>query len=173
MEGGMLFDIENYRHCFSTKENEAYFWHGRTNGIGGQLNAQRIAKEHNGKTLEMKVYEHLRELEKFGVDYDEDFGIIYTGDDPDFWDKCSKAFAEQASGDIHVIEGTDKRKFSDGRTVSEEEFTGSVYRTVEYPALANKEKVNSITSIDAYSGKETGKVERFDREVSEDFGMSL
>ncbi|MDR3113084.1 MAG: hypothetical protein LBU09_01775 [Endomicrobium sp.] len=111
----------------------------------------------------MAIHSHLGELEKIGVNSDEIRGVHYTGDDPDFWDKCSKAFAEQASGDIHVIEGTDKR------TLVKE----CTYNRIEHPALVNDSKVNSITSIDAYSGKETGKVERFDREISEDFGMSL
>jgi hypothetical protein len=109
--------------------------------------------------------EHIDNLKEVGLNFDAERNeLYYIGDDTKFWDKCSKAFAEQASGDVHVIEGTDPRP---------PELEECTYNRIEHPALANKEKVNSITSIDAYSGNETGKVERFDREVSRDFEMSF
>ena len=63
----MYFDVDAHRGCFNTKPNEAYFWHGHTNGCGGQNNAMNIATANNGKTLEMCMIENRDELEKAGV----------------------------------------------------------------------------------------------------------
>ena len=69
----MDFNIKEYAHCFETAPDEAYFWHGQTNGIGGQLNALNIAEERGGKTLEMCMFEHREELKQAGVNFDVEF----------------------------------------------------------------------------------------------------
>lgn len=51
----MYFDIDAHKDCFKTNSDEAYFWHGRTNGCGGQDVAMDIASANSGKTLEMCI----------------------------------------------------------------------------------------------------------------------
>lgn len=163
----MYFDIDAHKGCFSTKPDEAYFWHGRSNGCGGQHNAMEIARENNGKTLEMCMLEHREQLQYAGVvfvDKDKDkVSIDYNGNLSEanqFWDDCSKAFAEQASGNIHVIDGFDPRQ--NGQLECD---YPSVYNRIEYPALAQNPNVNSITHIDPFTQQPT-KVESFDRQFS-------
>ena len=164
----MDFDINKYAHCFATKPNEAFFWHGRTtdeNGIahGGPDNAASIASANNGKTLEMCMLANRKELEGAGVAfndyYDEDGFLIGTDisvpgstqSQQSFWDACSKSFAEQASGDVHVIEGTDNRP--DGTPEAKFPHT---YNRIERPVLEeslDSEKVIGIIPINANGGK--------------------
>ncbi len=159
----MYFDVDAHRDCFKTNENEAYFWHGRTNGCGGQDVAMDIASKNNGKTLEMCMLDHRDKLEQSGVEFfgrpDGTVEIFYGSNQEEsnkFWEDCSKSFAEQASGDIHVVEGIDPRP--NGQ--SEKDFP-SVYNRIEHPALEQNPQVNSITKIDPYTRNETG-CETFD-----------
>lgn len=154
----MYFNIDEHKDCFKTDENEAYFWHGQTDGVGGQDNAMQIASENGGKTLEMCMLEHRDELEQAGVIFDErDDGIyIKYGETEDetnkFWEDCSRSFAEQASGDVHVIEGSDPRP--NGQ--SEQDYP-NVYNRVEHPTLEDNPNVNQIQGIDPKTREETGK----------------
>lgn len=165
----MFFDIDAHRWCFATSPGEAYFWHGLTNGCGGQYVAMDIAKENNGKTLEMCMIEHRDQLEQAGVQFlnrpDGTVEIFYGTNQQeceDFWSNCSKAFADQASGDVHVIEGADLRP--NGQSESE---YPSVYNRIEHPALEQNQQVNSITQIDPYTRSQTG-YESFDTHKSND-----
>lgn len=162
----MYFDVDAHRGCFKTNPNEAYFWHGLTDGCGGPENANNIAGK-NGKTLERCMLDHRDELEKAGVRFkdnnDKTVSIDYgntIGESKQFWEDCSKSFAEQASGNVHVIEGTDSRP--NGQ--SEKDYP-SVYNCVEYPALVQNQNVTSITHIDPATRQQTG-VEVFNRQRS-------
>ena len=163
----MYFDINAHRDCFKTNKDEAYFWHGRTNGCGGQDIAMDVAAENNGKTLEMCMLDHRDELTQAGVVFyeqtDGPVRIDYGSNDQEyfkFWDDCSKAFAEQSSGNIHVIEGTDLRL--NGQAECD---YPSVYNRIEHPALEQNQNVNSISHIDPYTRQQT-KVEVFNRHQS-------
>lgn len=154
----MYFDIDAHRDCFKTNDDEAYFWHGRTDGVGGQDNAMDIASQNGGQTLEMCMLSNRPELEAAGVTFEDkgngkvsiDYGSNLDESNK-FWEDCSKAFAEQSSGNVHVIEGTDPR--SNGQ--SESDFP-SVYNRIEHPALEQNQNVNSITYINPSDGKVTG-----------------
>ena len=153
----MYFDIDAHRDCFKTNEDEAYFWHGQTNGCGGQNNAMSIA-ENNGKTLEMCMLDHRDELERSGVRFrDNDDGTVRIDygntreESKRFWEDCSKAFAEQSSGTVHVIEGTDPRP--NGQLESD---FPSVYNRIERPALEQNQQVNSIVYLDPYTKNQSG-----------------
>jgi len=159
----MFFDINKYSYCFQTNPNEAYFWHGQStdengNIYGGQDNAMRIAEENGGKTLEMCMLDHRDDLEKAGVhfnDYDDGTVKISYGSNSDennrFWSDCSESFADQASGDIHVIEGQDPRE--DG---TPEMYSHCVYNDTEHKNLLHNSNITSITHIDAINGNELG-----------------
>ena len=177
----MKFDISKYKHCFKTKENTAYFWHGRTtqNGIAymGDNNAAKIAKQNGGKTLEMCMLEYKDELMDAGVDIDIrpdgtfsiDYILAETQEEKDaFWQDCSECFAEQAQGDVHVIEGTDLRYFANQdrqyEFSNEEYYNNSIWNTTEHSTLASNPDVTSVITVDAVKGEETGEVETFERE---------
>lgn len=153
----MYFNIDAHKDCFKTNENEACFWHGQTNGIGGQDNAMSIANENNGQTLEMCMLDNRDELEKAGVKFrdlpDGTVDISYGSNQDErsrFWEDCSKAFAEQASGDARVIDGKDIRP--NGQAESD---YPCVYNRIEHPALENNDNVNNIIHIDPESRKTT------------------
>ena len=163
----MYFDIDAHKDCFKTDANEAYFWHGRTNGCGGQDNSMDIAIHGNGKTLEMCMLEHRDRLEQAGVMFQDKANgtvAIDYGSNLDesrrFWDDCSKSFAEQASGNIHVIDGTDPRP--NGQ--AECDFP-STYNRIEHHALEQNQNVNSITHVDPYTRQPT-EIESFNRNYS-------
>lgn len=163
----MYFDIDAHKGCFKTNPDEAYFWHGRTNGCGGQDNAMDIAVENNGKTLEMCMLNHRDQLERAGVEFftspDGTVEIFYGSNQQEsnkFWEDCSRSFAEQSSGNIHVIEGTDLRP--NGQ--SERDYP-NVYNRIEHPALEQNHNVNSITHIDPYTRK-ASEVELFNQHYS-------
>lgn len=154
----MYFDIDAHKDCFKTNKDEAYFWHGRTDGCGGQDNAMDIASQNNGQTLEMCMLSNRSELEAAGVIF-EDKGngkvsIDYDGnleESNKFWEDCSKAFAEQASGNVYVIEGSDPRP--NGQLECD---YPSVYNRIEHPSLEQNQNVSGIVHINPSDGKVTG-----------------
>jgi len=169
-----MFNISECYGCFATEQNEAYFWHGRTNGVGGWENAWDIAETNGGKTLEMVMYDNREELEKQGVIFSEEDGIVYGGTDmtqEQFWNQCSDAFAAQASGDVHVIAGTDDRTLLDSSKVPESRFR-STYSETEHPAMVEKGKVDSISTVDPCTKQETGEKEVLKRGPEETAGLS-
>lgn len=164
----MFFDIDAHKDCFKTNPDEAYFWHGQTDGIGRQNNAMEIASQNNGKTLEMCMLENRDELEDAGVRFRDNSNgtvdISYGSNEEEsnrFWEDCSKSFAEQASGNIHVIDGSDPRQ--NGQ--SEKEYP-CIYNRLEQPTLKQNENVNSITHVDPKS-QEVTEVENLNRDNSE------
>ncbi|MCL2410461.1 MAG: hypothetical protein FWC97_02345 [Treponema sp.] len=164
----MKFDVNKYARCFEIEPDEACFWHGRTDGIGDEANAKSIAEEKVLKTLEMKLLEHREELETGGVEFELEDGAITIKygttklEEQEFWDACSKSFAEQAAGQIHVIEGTDLRR--DG--ASEHEYAQSVWARIERRILAEKltdphnREVSDIMAIDPATGNEKGLINK-------------
>ncbi len=79
------------------------------------------AKENGGETLEMY-------LKREGVDAPDFI------DNPDFWDKASKNFAETASGEVDALIGPYVRD-------------NSIWNTIEKPILNNNKDVTSINII--------------------------
>ena len=50
-----LINIDEIRPKLKTEPNTAFFWSGRTDGIGGADNAANIAKSRGGVTLESTI----------------------------------------------------------------------------------------------------------------------
>lgn len=50
-----LIDIDAIRPKLKTEPDTAFFWSGRTDGIGGAENAANIAKSRGGVTLESTI----------------------------------------------------------------------------------------------------------------------
>ena len=95
------------------------FWSGL--GKDGANIAEKWAKENGGETLEMY-------LKREGIDAPN------FSDNPDFWDKASKNFAETSSGEVDVLIGPYIRD-------------NSIWNTIEKPILNNNKDVTSINII--------------------------
>jgi len=136
-----MFNINECYDIFATKPNTAYFWSGL--GADGQDIAEKIARENNGTTLEMLMEEHKDELISAGFSYDEDLGGFYfSSENAQDWQEISKAYAEQASGNVYAVLGDNVRD-------------GSVWNTQELPALEQNDNVDKVFSVDSVTGKTT------------------
>ncbi|WP_448903590.1 hypothetical protein [Eubacterium sp.] len=127
-----LIDIDAIRLKLKTEPNTAFFWSGRTDGIGGAENAANIAKSRGGVTLESII-------EKQNIVMPEwDFNNPST---MEAWNLVSGAYAEQVSGEIRAVIGSELRP-------------GNIWENVELPRLKNNHNVTKITTIDPKTGVE-------------------
>ncbi len=109
-----------------TKPNEAFFWSGKTNGVGGEAAARQIAIEKQGTTLEAL-------MEKRGVkmpDWDPNNPEVVKA-----WKTVSADYASGASGTVRAVIGQNLRP-------------GNVWETAELPALMKNPNVDKIITID-------------------------
>ena len=131
--GAIDFNIEKIRPLFKTEPNTAFFWSGRTDGIGGADISATIAKSRGGVTLESTI---------------ADKGIImpeWDFNNPasmEAWDLASAAYAEQVSGDVRAVIGNELRH-------------GNIWESIELPRLMKNQNVTKITTIDPKTGVET------------------
>ena len=121
-----LIDIDAIRPKLKTQPDTAFFWSGRTDGIGGAENAANIAKSRGGVTLESTI-----EIQNI-VMPEWDFNNPST---MEAWDLASGAYAEQVSGEIRAVIGSELRP-------------GNIWENVELPRLKNNPNVTKITTID-------------------------
>ena len=116
--------------AFATEPNSAFFWSGRTNGVGGQNIAGKLASERGGTTLEQL-------MEKRGIKLPE-----WNADNPEVvkvWKQASAAYADGASGEVRAVVGDSLRP-------------GNVWETAELPSLEANPAVTKITTIDPVTG---------------------
>ncbi|WOO36600.1 hypothetical protein R2R35_22865 [Anaerocolumna sp. AGMB13020] len=119
-------------------DDTAFFWSGRTEGVGGSEVAANIAKEKGGVTLESTI-------EAKNISMPEwDFSNPST---TEAWDLASGAYAEQVSGEIRAVIGSQLRE-------------GNIWENVELPRLINNPNITKITTIDPKTGIETIIFER-------------
>ena len=133
-----LIDIDAIRPKLKTQPDTAFFWSGRTDGIGGAENAANIAKSRGGVTLESTI-----EIQNI-VMPEWDFNNPST---MEAWDLASGAYAEQVSGEIRAVIGSELRP-------------GNIWENVELPRLKNNPNVTKITTIDPKTGVENVVFER-------------
>lgn len=114
-----------------TAPDEAFFWSGSTDRVGGAERAAELAREGGGKTLE----DILRERG------------IPEPTTMEGWIELSRELAEGASGEVRAVVGANSRP-------------NSVWETVELPALLANPNVTKITVIDPKTGAETVLFER-------------
>lgn len=125
--------VSKYASKLKTEPNEAFFWSGRTDGIGGKETALEIALSKKGITLEALV-------DKFKIPMPEwDMKIPSS---VETWQKISQSYAKQASGEVRVVMGESVRN-------------DSVWNQYEFPALKSNTKVTKITKIDPKTKKES------------------
>lgn len=111
-----------------TLPNEAFFWSGKTDNIGGELRALEIAVSKKGITLEGLLKKNNIEMPNWE-------------DSPAVWEGVSKEYAKQVSGEVKAVVGKKLRK-------------GNVWENFELPALKENPNVNKIITIDPKTGKE-------------------
>ena len=136
--GAEWFDIEKIRPQLRTERSKAFFWSGRTDGVGGADIAAHIAGEKDGVTLESTIAKKKIVLPEW--DFDDPSSM-------EAWSLASEAYAEQVSGEIRAVIGAELRP-------------GNIWENIELPRLMENLNVTKITIIDPKTGVETIIFER-------------
>lgn len=126
-------DAEIAGYDFTTEPDTAFFWSGRTEGVGGAEVAGQYASDGGGTTLEQL-------MEKRGITLPE-----WNADDPKVvaaWQQASAAYADGAQGTVRAVVGAQLRP-------------GNVWETAELPALESNPAVTKIIQIDPKTGVQT------------------
>jgi hypothetical protein len=122
----------------STNPNEAVFWSGRTDGVGGKEAAAELAEKYRGLTLEKIIERRQLNLPAFER---------FNPDSIEAWTKISYELAKHANGEVRVVLG---------RSVRED----SIWNSVELPTLISNQSVTKIIAIDPATRLETIIFER-------------
>ncbi|WP_228475009.1 hypothetical protein [Listeria welshimeri] len=126
------FKINEIRPQLKTEPDTAFFWSGRTDGVGGADIAADVAKFKGGVTLESMIDANNIKMPEW------DFN---KPDSMKAWDLASASYAEQVSGEVRAVIGSELRK-------------GNIWENVELPRLKDNPKVSKITTIDPKTGIE-------------------
>ncbi|HFU3716802.1 TPA: hypothetical protein ACGO5M_002236, partial [Streptococcus suis] len=126
------FDVNLIRDRLRTKPDTAFFWSGRTDGIGGMDVAKDIAKSRGGVTLESTIDDANVIMPEW--DFNKPSSI-------DAWEEASNIYAEQVSGKIRAVVGNELRP-------------GNIWENIELPRLKANPNVTQITTIDPKTGIE-------------------
>ncbi len=132
------FNIEEIRPQLKTNPDEAFFWSGRTDGVGGADVAANIAEGKGGVTLESTIANKKITMPEWEFNNPSSM---------EAWDLASGAYAEQVSGEIRAVVGSELRP-------------GNIWENVELPRLIENPNVTKITTIDPKTGVETIIFER-------------
>ncbi|MHB8255492.1 MAG: hypothetical protein ACYDEV_17855, partial [Acidiferrobacter sp.] len=116
---------ETTTNIFATNPNEAVFWSGKTNGIGGVNVAGDIAQSTGGTTLEQLMASKGIALPAWDA---SNPAVVEA------WQNASLNYAQGASGSVNAVIGSTLRP-------------GSVWETIELPALRANPKVTEINVI--------------------------
>jgi hypothetical protein len=109
-----------------TKPNTAFFWSGKTDGIGGETVARQVATTNKGTTLEALIEDRNIQMP------------AWNATNPDVvqaWKTISADYATGASGTVRAVIGKNLRP-------------GNVWETAELPALMRNPNVDRIITID-------------------------
>ena len=126
------FDVELIRGRLKTDPDTAFFWSGRTDGIGGMDVAKKIAKNKGGVTLESTIDDTNIVMPEW------DFN---TPSSVTAWEETSNVYAEQVSGEIRAVVGSELRP-------------GNIWENIELPKLKANPNVTKVTTIDPKTGVE-------------------
>nr|WP_297354199.1 RHS repeat-associated core domain-containing protein [uncultured Caldimonas sp.] len=113
-----------------TDPDKAFFWSGRTEGVGGEHVAKQVATAHGGTTLELQL---------------EKNGVVMPPWDPSNpkatkeWEEISRSYAQQACGLTRGVIGQELRP-------------GNIWETREKGALIANPAVTQIDTIDPKTG---------------------
>ena len=126
------FDVELIRGRLKTDPDTAFFWSGRTDGIGGMEVAKKIAKNKGGVTLESTIDDTNIVMPEW------DFN---TPSSVTAWEEASNVYVEQVSGEIRAVVGSELRP-------------GNIWENIELPRLKANPNVTKVTTIDPKTGVE-------------------
>ena len=126
------FDVELIRGRLKTDPDTAFFWSGRTDGIGGMDVAKKIAKNKGGVTLESTIDNTNIVMPEW--DFNAPSSVTA-------WEEASNVYAEQVSGEIRAVVGSELRP-------------GNIWENIELPRLKANPNVTKITTIDPKTGVE-------------------
>jgi hypothetical protein len=121
-----------------TETNQAFFWSGRSGGVGGADVARQMAEGRGGITLEAII-------EKRGIRMP-----VWDPDNPSSmqaWSQISRKYAASASGEVRAVIGSTMRP-------------GSVWEMIELPALRSNPYVSRIVLIDPLTSAESILLQR-------------
>jgi hypothetical protein len=130
---GVLPTTTEASEDFATATDQAFFWSGRTAGVSVQTVARELAEGRGGTTLEAL-------MDQRGIRLPE-----WDPNDPasiEAWTNASRSYAQGASGTVYAVLGSSTR-------------AGSVWETVELPALEGNTAVTRIVGIDPATHAET------------------
>ena len=123
----------NLRYPVGTNPNEAFFWSGLTEGIGGEGVARQIAGSKSGTTLEALIEKRSIQIPKWDP---------INPDVVQAWKDISADYAKGSSGTVRGVIGQSLRP-------------GNVWEASELPALRANPNVTQITTIDPVTKVET------------------
>lgn len=129
---GFLPDGSIDADAFKTEKDTAFFWSGRTDGVGGEKIAGQYASDGGGTTLEQLMEERGIKLPEWDPDNPE---VVHA------WTEASKAYADGVSGQVRAVIGDSMRP-------------GAVWNT-EFEALKENPAVTEIIRIDPKTGAQT------------------
>jgi hypothetical protein len=121
-----------------TEPNTAFFWSGKTNGVGGAEKAAEIATSQGGTTLESMIAEKKISMPEWDINNPSSIKA---------WEDVSAEYAKQVVGEVKAVVGKDLRK-------------GNIWENVELPRLKDNPKVTKVTTVDPETGLETVIFER-------------
>lgn len=130
--GAGEFNINEIRPKLKTDPDTAFFCSGRTDGVGGADIAANVAKGKGGTTLESTIANKNIKMPKW--DFNNPSSM-------EAWDLASGAYAEQVSGQVRAVVGSELRP-------------GNIWENVELPRLKSNPNVTQITTIDPKTGIE-------------------
>ncbi|WP_321143726.1 hypothetical protein [Pseudomonas extremaustralis] len=110
----------------STNPSEAFFWSGRTDGVGGADIAQQIAAQQGGTTLEALMAQRGIQMPAWDA---TNPAVVKA------WQDISAEYASGVSGTVRAVIGQSLRP-------------GNVWETAELPALMKNPSVDKIITID-------------------------
>lgn len=116
-----------------TDPDTAFFWSGKTDGVGGEAVARNIAAKNGGTTLEALIDDRNIKMPAWDANNPE---VVKA------WKDISADYANGASGTVRAVVGKNLRP-------------GNVWETAELPALIKNPNVDRIVTIDPATGVET------------------
>lgn len=116
-----------------TEPNTAFFWSGKTDGIGGEAVARKVATQNNGTTLEALIEDRNIQMPAWDATNPE---VVRA------WKTISADYAAGASGTVRAVIGKSLRP-------------GNVWETAELPALMRNPNVERVITIDPVTNVET------------------
>ena len=113
-----------------TEPDTAFFWSGRTDGVGGMDAAANIAKSQSGTTLEMLINKQNIQMPAW-----DDKNPVVVNE----WGEMSRAYAQGTCGLVRGVVGKDLRP-------------GNIWEGYEKGALMKNPAVSQIDIIDPKRG---------------------